>query len=66
MGTYYELLLGEEVPADLEPVEAKRALARRLVDRFHGEGAGEEAEADFDRVHEQGEVPEEVPERRPR
>jgi len=62
MGTYYELLLGEELPADLAPVEAKRALARRLVDRFHGEGAGENAEAQFDRVHKQGEVPDDVEE----
>jgi tyrosyl-tRNA synthetase len=62
MGTYYELLLSEEPPAGTEPVEAKRALARRLVDRFHGDGAGEGAERAFDRVHVKREVPEDVEE----
>ena len=60
MPTYYELLLGEDAPGDLQPVAAKRALARRLVDRFHGAGKGEEAEAGFDRVHVKGEIPEQV------
>ena len=62
MPTYYELLLAEPQPADMPPVEAKRALARRLVDRFHGDGAGEGAEAHFDQVHKQREVPDDVPE----
>ena len=62
MGTYYALLLAEELPAELSPVEAKRALARRLVDRFHGDDAGEAAEAQFDRVHVSGDVPEEIEE----
>ena len=47
MGTYYELLLGEEEPGG-HPAEAKRALARRIVDRFHGDDAGRAAEAHFD------------------
>jgi tyrosyl-tRNA synthetase len=62
MGTYYELLLGERQPPGLPAVEAKRALAGRLVDRFHGAGAGTQAEARFDRVHKRGEIPDEVPE----
>jgi len=62
MGTYYELLLGEEPPGGAEPVEAKRALARRLVERFHGEGAGGEAEAHFDAIHKRGEIPDQVEE----
>ena len=61
MGTYYELLLGEDVP-DEEPVRAKRALARRITDRFHGEGAGEGAEAHFDKLHVAHEVPDDIPE----
>ncbi len=64
MPTYYDLLLGEEPRAGEEPVAAKRALARALTDRFHGEGAGEGAEAEFDRVHKRGEAPTEMPERR--
>jgi tyrosyl-tRNA synthetase len=61
MGTYYELLLGEPVPGG-PPAEAKRALARQLVERFHDADAAEAAEAQFDRLHVQREAPEEVPE----
>jgi tyrosyl-tRNA synthetase len=61
MGTYYELLLGEPVP-DEEPVVAKRSLARRIVERFHGGAAAEEAEARFDRVHKEHGVPDDIPE----
>jgi tyrosyl-tRNA synthetase len=61
MDQYYLLLLGEELERGRHPAEAKRALARRLTDRFWGPGAGEGAEARFDQVHVQGEVPEDVP-----
>jgi tyrosyl-tRNA synthetase len=61
MGTYYELLLGEERPGG-HPAEAKRALARRIVERFHGADAAQEAEAHFDTVHVSHEVPEDIPE----
>jgi len=61
MEEYYRLLLGEELP-DEPPARAKRALARRLVDRFHGEGAGERAEAEFDRVFVERAAPEKMPE----
>ena len=47
---WYDLLLGEPVPADAGPRDAKRALARALVTRFHGPEAAAEAEAAFDRV----------------
>src|SRR3954463_6008253 len=50
MGTYYELLRGEGEPGG-HPGQAKRALARRIVERVHGERAAEEAEAHFDRLH---------------
>ena len=62
MPLYFELLLGTEQPPDASPVEAKRALARRLVERFHDAEAAEAAEAAFDRVHVDREVPEEIPE----
>jgi tyrosyl-tRNA synthetase len=55
MGTYYELLLGEDVP-DGDPMAAKRALARRLVERFHGANQSAEAEARFDTVHVDHEI----------
>jgi tyrosyl-tRNA synthetase len=61
MPEYYRLLLGAE-PAAGSPNEAKRQLARRLVDRFHGAGAGEGAEAGFNRVFVDHAPPEDVPE----
>jgi tyrosyl-tRNA synthetase len=62
LAEYYLLLLDEDVEPDRHPGEAKRELARRLVDRFWGAGAGNDAEAAFDRVHVRREVPEDVPE----
>ncbi|HEX5821346.1 MAG TPA: tyrosine--tRNA ligase [Solirubrobacterales bacterium] len=61
MGTYYELLLGERAP-DEEPVVAKRELARRIVERFHGATAAEAAEARFDTVHKEHRIPDDIPE----
>jgi tyrosyl-tRNA synthetase len=61
MGTYYELLLGEEEPGG-HPAEAKRALARRIVERFHAGDAAEQAEAHFNRLHVEHGVPDEMPE----
>jgi tyrosyl-tRNA synthetase len=57
----------EEVTAalaagDLAAVEAKRLLARTVVDLYHGEGAGPEAEAAFDRVFRRHDAPPEMPE----
>ncbi len=59
MAEYYRLLLGEE-RADGAPNEAKRELGRRIVDRFHGEGAGAAAEQRFNRVHVAHGVPDDV------
>ena len=61
MGQYYLLLLSEPLDPDRHPGEAKRELARRLVARFHGERAGDAAEARFDQVHVRGELPDEIP-----
>jgi tyrosyl-tRNA synthetase len=46
----------------LHPNEAKRAMARAVVDLYHGEGAGAEAEARFDLVHREHETPVDVEE----
>jgi tyrosyl-tRNA synthetase len=62
MAEYYRLLLGEDGLPDAPPNQAKRALGRRIVDRFHGEGAGAEAEAAFDRVFVSHAVPDDIPE----
>jgi tyrosyl-tRNA synthetase len=47
---------------DLAPVEAKRLLARTVVDLYHGEGSGAAAEAEFDRVFKAGDQPSEIAE----
>jgi tyrosyl-tRNA synthetase len=60
MAEYYRLLLSEDEPQG-PPNEAKRELARRLVDRFHGEGAGAGAERGFNRVFVERSAPEEMP-----
>jgi tyrosyl-tRNA synthetase len=62
LGSWYELLLGSEVPAELGPRDAKRALALQLVARFHGPEAAEAAEAAFDRQFIHHELPEDPPE----
>jgi tyrosyl-tRNA synthetase len=59
---YYDLLLGADPPADLGPRDAKRALARALVERFYGAEAALMAEAAFDRVFVTRELPEEIEE----
>jgi tyrosyl-tRNA synthetase len=59
MDEYYRLLLGAGRPQG-PPNEAKRELARRIVDRFHGEGTGAAAEQHFNRVFVQRAVPDEI------
>lgn len=51
MDEYRRLLLGDESRSGDDPGAAKRELARRLVERFHGANAAAGAEARFDRVH---------------
>lgn len=46
----------------LHPRDAKRRLARELVVRFHSEEAARVAEEQFDKVHRQREIPDDVPE----
>jgi tyrosyl-tRNA synthetase len=41
-------------------VDAKRLLARTVVDLYHGDGAGERAEAEFDRVFRAHDAPSDV------
>jgi tyrosyl-tRNA synthetase len=57
MGEWYRLLLGEEQPGDLSARDAKHALARRLVQRFHGDAAAQAAAAHFARVFVRGDQP---------
>jgi tyrosyl-tRNA synthetase len=62
IGPWFSLLLGEEPPAGLGPRDAKRALARALVTRFHDAEAAAAAEAGFDRIFIAHELPAEVEE----
>ncbi len=74
IGEYERLLLGPpggagagpagggEEPAKPPPMEAKRALARELVTWLHSPEDAAAAERHFDRVHVQGEAPEEIEE----
>ena len=62
MPTYYELLLDEPLDPGRPAVESKRALARGLTARLHGEKAAETAESHFDRLHVQRAAPDEIDE----
>jgi len=46
----------------MKPRDAKAALARRLVERLHGEEAAQRAEQDFDVKFRKREIPDEMPE----
>ncbi len=48
MARWYRLLLGEELDASLHPMEAKKALAARLVERYHDSEAARSARENWD------------------
>jgi tyrosyl-tRNA synthetase len=57
----------DEIDKDLEegtlhPNDAKRRMAAEVVDLYHGAGAGSKAEARFDLVHKDHEIPPDVAE----
>jgi tyrosyl-tRNA synthetase len=60
--TYFRLVLGDEPPAGSAPNEAKRELARRIVERYHDAAAAQAAEEHFERLFVRHEAPEDVPE----
>jgi tyrosyl-tRNA synthetase len=62
MPGWYELLFGEPAPAELPARDAKHALARRLVERFHSSDAAAAAAAHFDRVFVQHALPDDIEE----
>jgi len=62
MDTWFSLLAVERPPDGTSPRDAKHALARALVERFHGEQAAQAAAEQFDRVHIQRAAPEEIEE----
>lgn len=62
IASWYDLLLARTPPDELGPRDAKRALARALVERFHGSAQALEAEADFDRKFIDRGLPDEIEE----
>ncbi len=62
MPEYYRLLLGEDLPGERPPNEAKRELGRRIVERFHDAAAARTAEEHFDRLFVRHEAPDEIEE----
>ena len=71
MGQYFDLATAwpldlaaqvrlEVTSGALRPVDAKRLLARTVVDLYHGDGAGAAAEAEFDRVFKAHDVPTDI------
>ena len=72
MWDWYELLsdksieeiekLKEEVKNGRNPKEIKELLAIEIVDRFHGKGAGLKAKENFDKIHKQNKLPDNMPE----
>ncbi|HEU4974039.1 MAG TPA: tyrosine--tRNA ligase [Baekduia sp.] len=62
MDTWFELLAVPRPPAGTSPRDSKRALARGIVERFHGPEAGAAAEQHFDRLFVSHEAPDEVEE----
>jgi len=62
MTTYYELLLDGPPDSSFTPRDAKRAMARAVTARFHGEEAAQAAEERFDALHVRHELPEDVDE----
>jgi tyrosyl-tRNA synthetase len=68
MWRYYELLsrrTTDEIAAlrSGHPKAAKMALAREIVERYHGPDAARVAEAHFEQVHARRELPDEIEER---
>jgi tyrosyl-tRNA synthetase len=57
---WYALLLGAQPPAGSAPRDAKRALARALVERYHDAAAAGGAEERFDRVHVRHQLPDQI------
>jgi tyrosyl-tRNA synthetase len=63
LGQWWRLCLDRDPPGG-DPMVSKLALARGIVERYHGAAAAEQADAHFTRVVREGKAPEEVPEQR--
>ncbi len=56
-------LLGAVERGEIHPMEAKKRLAWEIVSIFDGDQAADQAAAHFERVHQQRQLPEEIPSR---
>jgi tyrosyl-tRNA synthetase len=62
MDAWFRLLAVDPPPEGTSPRDAKRALARSIVERFHAAEAAGAAEEHFDRLHIRREAPEQIEE----
>jgi len=62
LASWYDLLLSAGPAPELPARDAKRALARALVARFHDDAAARAAEERFDAIHVRRELPDDMPE----
>lgn len=62
LDNWWRLAAEAEPPAGAEPMESKLALARTIVENWHGPEAAQRAEEHFTRVVRRHEAPAEVPE----
>ncbi|MDQ6991520.1 MAG: tyrosine--tRNA ligase [Mariprofundaceae bacterium] len=64
MVRYYELLtdVSLDTVQAMHPMEAKKQLAARIVARFHGEEAGQQAREGFEKQFAKKQVPDDIPE----
>jgi tyrosyl-tRNA synthetase len=60
MDSWFRLLAVDRPPPQTSPRDAKHALAGALVERFHGADAAAAAAEEFERVHVQRSVPDEI------
>jgi tyrosyl-tRNA synthetase len=57
-----EQIIADVAAGKLHPMDAKRQLARNIVESYYDAAAAQAAEAEFNRVHQQQEEPEQVDE----
>lgn len=50
-----------ELDAGTNPMQLKKRLAHKLVEMYHDLAAADEAQRDFEQVHQKGELPTEIP-----
>jgi tyrosyl-tRNA synthetase len=59
-----EVIREECASGAIDPMKLKKRLAREIVAQFHGSEAAQAADEHFTRVHQQGELPEVIPDLR--